>query len=103
VEIFFALVKEIGVFLVHGAVGHHGGDFLYDFGSFFKGEQVGHLSIVEDVTDVFHHGFIDDLGVGKQENALFVLQTSCFHEPLKLFDPVLLVHLHKFVVCDVAA
>jgi len=52
---------------------------LIDDGSFFlRREEVGDLTTVQEVIDVFKEGFFHDLGVRKQEDLGLALNTR-FH------------------------
>jgi len=63
VQIFLALLNEIGVFLVHSADWHHVGHFFYNFGLFFHREEIRHFPVVQQITNVFQHVFILHLRV----------------------------------------
>ena len=53
-------------------------DSLQDVGLFFRREQVGHVSRVEDHADVLQEGLVLDLLVVEQEHDLLPVGTRLF-------------------------
>lgn len=59
-----------------GSVGSH--HVVYFFKVFLFGEQIGHLTSVEDIIYILQEGVVDDLHVCEYKGQLFALASSHF-------------------------
>lgn len=50
--------------------------FLDNFRLFVASVEVGHITRIQNHTDVFHESFVLDLTVGEQEHCLTTISTS---------------------------
>lgn len=101
-EIFLALAYEVAPLLIDGALSvlSH---FLDDFVPLFNGEQVGHVAVVQNITNIFQLRLLPDLSVAEQEHTVLHFHSCDLQNSLQLFRPVLRVHLEQVVARHEAA
>lgn len=76
------------VFLVERPYRLDSSYFFYYFGLFFHREQIRDLSVVQNITNLFHHAFSHDLGIAELENGLSLFQSCYLHDFLYFFNPI---------------
>lgn len=92
-EILFALLDKVGIFLVHSAYRHETVHFLDNLELLLLGVQIGHLSVIQQIGNILVHLLINRLNVTENEHRGSLIQPDISKHFLQFFSPVLWVNL----------